>query len=442
MNNNVMIVDDDLDFVSLLSKYLTSQGLNITTSGSANEAVAKVKESHPEVILVDVKLPDQSGVELVGTLKSIDENCSVIMVSGYGEPKLIVSAIQAGASDYITKPVDNKELMTKINGILELRRKITLEKEIGGCGLILGISTQTKQLIHEIGRVADSNAPVLLRGESGTGKTLVAQIIHSLSPRNKHPFVVINCPAIPRNLLESELFGHVKGSFTGAIVDKIGKMETADQGTVFLDEIGDLYPELQAKLLRVIQGHEFERVGGLKTFKIDVRVIAATNQDLEVEIKEHRFREDLFYRLNVLPIYIPPLRERPEDIPILVKHFIKEYSQTANKKFDELPDRILQMLTNYSWPGNVRELQNIIERAIILGKEPELKESDFVISDAPLSTKLESSEVASLKDMEHETLINALQKTGGNISKTAKILGIGRDTVYRRLKKYKIDLKN
>ncbi len=443
MPNTILIVDDDPDFSMLLAKYLRSKGFEVTIAATAKEGVESAKRSAPDVALVDVKLPDQSGVDLIDTFKSIDESIPIIMVSCLGDPKLVVDALQFGAGDYVQKPVDNEELLEKIGRALELRSGSTLEKELGGEGLLIGESFQTKKLIREISKIANSDAPVLLRGESGTGKTLVAEIIHSHSPRRDRPFVTINCPAIPEHLLESELFGHEKGAFTGAIRDKIGKFELAKGGTVFLDEIGDLPSELQVKILRVLQGHEYERVGGLKTIHVDVRIIAATNRDLEHAISDNRFREDLFYRLNVLPLYVPALRERKEDIPLLAEYFLRYYNRKSNKHFKSIPEKVMKKLIDHPWYGNVRELQNVIERAVVLGRGPQINISNIAMSNVPQrsAAPAEEKESASLKEIEYKALLKALEESGGNISRAAKTLGIGRDTVYRRLKKHKIQLK-
>ncbi len=353
--------------------------------------------------------------------------------------------MKAGASDYVQKPIEFESLWEKISQLLEMRLERDTEKELVGLygnGIVLGKSPQARQLIREISKVANSDATVLLRGDSGTGKSLVAEVIHSHSQRQEKPFVTVNCAAIPETLLESELFGHEKGAFTGAIREKIGKFELANTGTIFLDEIGDLTLELQVKILRVLQGREFERVGGLKTIRVDVRVIAATNRPLEKAIHEKRFREDLFYRLNVLPIYIPPLRERKEDIPLLIDYFFEFYCRKYNKKLEPFSPEVLEGLFNYDWPGNIRELQNVIERAIVLGRKPQISPIDFAISASPSFSKVAVDEgFSSIRQLEHRTLLKALQQTHGNISKAARLLGIGRDTVYRRLKKYKIGLK-
>jgi two-component system, NtrC family, response regulator AtoC len=445
MGQRVLIVDDDIDFSLLLAKHLRAKGLESSTAGTAREGKEVFREMDPDVVLMDVVLPDQSGVDLVKAMKSMNDEVPIIMVSGRGETQVIVDAMKAGASDYVQKPIEFNDLWEKTSQLFEIRRSKFTEKELDGFSgqaSILGNSFKTKQLIREISKVANSDATVLLRGESGTGKSLVAEVIHAHSHRRDKPFVTVNCAAIPETLLESELFGHEKGAFTGAIREKEGKFELANSGTIFLDEIGDLSPELQVKILRVLQGREFERVGGLKTIRVDVRVIAATNRVLEKAIQERKFREDLFYRLNVLPLYILPLRERKEDIPVLARYFFDFYSRKYNKQFEEMPEDVVKNLSNYDWPGNIRELQNVIERAIVLGKGPQLILSDFIDSHSVAAQKPQNNEVlTSLKELEYRTLVKALEQTSGNISKVARALGISRDTVYRRLKKFKVGLK-
>jgi two-component system response regulator AtoC len=409
-----------------------------------------INEFKPELMLLDVVLPTKSGIEILAEIRAIDSEIPVIMISNREDAKLIVAAMKAGAYDYIPKTFDPEDIWDKIKKTIDIGVMKNTEKELRDYCPIIGECYNAKNLIKMISKVAQTEAPVFLRGESGTGKSLVAETIHGHSKRRDKPFMTINCPAIPAMLLESELFGHEKGSFTGAIKTKEGKFEVANGGTVFLDEIGDLTIDLQVKILRIIQNKEFERVGGVKTFKTDVRIIAATNMDVERAVQEGRFREDLFYRLNVLPIYLPSLRERKEDIPMLAEHFMNIYSKKNNKKFNKIPDDVMNMLSEYAWPGNIRELENVIERAIILGKEPELKRTDFNL----IGTKFRVPEAASdtadlkqpgpinLKDMEYKKLVDALQKTSGNISQTAKILGISRDTLYRRMKKHGIGLKS
>lgn len=446
MKNHILIIDDDIDYVSLISKYLQAKGMTVLRAGSIKEGQEIIKAEDPEVVLLDVILPDHSGVENVAMIKGMNEEIPIIMVSGHDDTKLVVGAMRAGASDYLKKPVDHNELINKINKLIDMRATQYSEHELESTneyGVIIGKSALTRQVIREVSKVANADAPVLLRGETGTGKSLIAQIIHARSRRKDKPCVTINCAAIPENLLESEFFGHEKGSFTGAIREKIGKFEFANGGTIFLDEIGELSPELQVKLLRVLQGQEFERVGGLKTIRVDVRIIAATNRNLEKAIQEHHFREDLFYRLNVLPIYIPSLRQRKEDISVLVEHFVKYYSRKCNKRFDPLTDVVMENLVQYDWPGNIRELQNVIERAIILAREPHLRLTDFIINNGTMlqPKPVHAEIVTSLRDLEYQALLKAIKQTGGNLSQAAKLLGVGRDTIYRRLKKYGIGLK-
>jgi DNA-binding NtrC family response regulator len=374
------------------------------------------------------------------------------MISNREDAKLIVAAMKAGASDYIPKTINNDELWEKVRRLSEIQQIKSTETELKNFSNIIGNSESTKSMMRMIGKVAQTDAPVFLRGESGTGKSLIAETIHSHSNRKNRPFITINCPAIPATLLESEFFGHEKGSFTGAIKTKEGKFEIADGGTVFLDEIAELPMDLQVKMLRVIQNKEFERVGGLKTLKSDVRIIAATNKNVEKAVKDEAFREDLFYRLNVLPIYVPSLRERRDDIPLLIKYFFELHTKKEGKNFNPLSNDIINVLQKYPWPGNIRELENAVERAVILGKEPELRMNDFpdnlsqealVQSNTTNNSNIskENTGPLSLKNMEYENLVDALKKSAGNISKAAKTLNVSRDTLYRKMKKHGIELK-
>ncbi len=445
MEPKILLIDDDLDYVSVLLKRLQASGAKVITAHSAQEGLKLARQNDPDIVLLDVILPDQQGFEIVPEIKDIEEQMPIIMISSHGDTELVVSAMKAGASDYVNKSLSYEELWEKIATLLEMRHTLYTEKELKstfGENKILGKSPQIKNLIREISKIANSDAPVLLRGESGTGKGLLAEVIHSYSSRREGPFVTINCTAIPENLLESELFGHEKGAFTGAIREKKGKFEVADRGTIFLDEIGDLSLEMQVKILRVLQNYEFERVGGIKTLRVNTRIIAATNRDLEEAIQKRNFREDLFYRLNVLPIYIPPLRERKEDIPLLVSHFTKQFCARANKPVMQIAKKAMDHLVNYSWPGNIRELQNILERAITLAIGPELRVRDFAIDQAYRTTPVKTTaEITSLKDLEYQALIRALEQASGIISRAAKSLGVSRNTIYRQLKKYNISLK-
>ncbi len=446
MSPDILIIDDEPSFAKSLKRWLESKDYEIAMAHTATEGILAAKENPPKVILLDVNLPDRSGVSIVQDLKSIDEDIGILMVSASGDTNDVVSSIKYGASDYIPKPPDHVHLAEKISNLLEMHRQKKTKRQLDqerSFGSIIGNSPKIGQLISAISRVATSSATVLLRGESGTGKNLIAKLIHEHGSRKSGPFVTINCAAIPDTLLESELFGHEKGAFTGAVQAKPGKFELAHEGTIFLDEIGELAHHLQAKLLRVLQGQEFERVGGVRTKKVDVRIITATNRNLEQAIQDRRFREDLFFRLNVLPIVIPPLRERKDDIPLLAESFIQEYAQRENKEFNPLSLEILSLLKDYDWPGNIRELQNIIERAVVLGRQPDLKRADFALgtmesfSSDPVAESPTS--VSSLKDLEFQSLMKALQNSKGNIQKAANELGISRGTIYRRLRKYNVD---
>lgn len=449
MNDKIFLIDDDADFRMIFEQKIRSWGYDVESFENRQSLSEHIADSEPDVVLLDVNLGGESGLELIEFIRSHHPETPIIMLSGQDETETIVSAMSTGASDYVTKPFDDQSLKSKIfEHLARIRQKQTASNIRGAFGdkMIIGESARTRQLVHEMSKVAHSDATVFLRGESGTGKSLIAELIHEHSHRHEHPFVTINCSAIPENLIESELFGHVKGAFTGASADKIGKFEYADGGTVFLDEIGELNADLQVKILRVLQSQEFERVGDVKTRKVDVRIVSATNRNLEKAIFEGKFREDLFYRLNVLPIHVPSLRDRKEDIESLVQHFVSLYSKKADKHFNDLPHTIMSHLVDYNWPGNIRELQNVVERAVILGKEPHLKLTDFVINTAPLpdysrQASLVTPSVTSVQDLEYRALIKAIEEASGNMSKAAKLLGIGRDTLYRRLKKYGIQTK-
>ena len=447
-----MIIDDNIDYCSLLKALFEKKGCKVSCFNDTTRIIEKITNFNPDVILLDVVLPTKTGIEILEEIKNARISAPVLMISNREDSKLIVAAMKAGASDYIPKTAENDELWEKIKKLSEMQQMKSAETELKNFSNIIGDSESTKSMMKMISKVVHTDAPVFLRGESGTGKSLVAETIHSHSGRNNHPFITINCPSIPINLLESELFGHEKGSFTGAIKTKEGKFEIANGGTVFLDEIAELPMDLQVKILRVLQNKEFERVGGLKTIKTDVRILAATNKNVEKAVKDGLFREDLFYRLNVLPIYIPSLRERKDDIPLLIKHFFDLHTKKEGKKFNPLSKELTDMLQKYSWPGNIRELENVVERAIILGKEPELKAHDFPeelsvrdFVDKKTYNEEKAERTAegplSLKDMEYENIVEALKKTSGNISMAAVMLKISRDTLYRRMKKHGIELK-
>lgn len=437
---SILVIDDDDMTRQLLALQLTDAGFDVAEAGDATSGTAALERHTPDLIILDVVLPDRNGAELVADIKAAHPDIPIVMMSASHDTAYVVGAIRNGASDYLLKPVNFDVLCKKVMTLLQMRRMRQFSLELQTMPddeAFMGNSSATRQLLREIGRVAAVDASVLLRGETGTGKTMVAGLIHTMSPRREGPFITINCAEIPQALLESELFGHERGSFTGAVQDKPGKFELADGGTILLDEIGDMTLELQAKLLRVLQGREFERVGGIVTHKVDVRIIAATHRDLEQVIDDGQFREDLFYRLNILPIRIAPLRERANDIPILTRHFIRQCAQEQNRHFDPPGDDVLSRLMTHPWPGNVRELRNVVERAVVMGTPPQFKVSDFVM-DERRESHSPTKAPRSLNEMELQSLIGALEASHGNISSAAKKLGISRDTIYRRMKKHGI----
>lgn len=449
IKHKIFIIDDNREILTVLKDRLEYMGFDVDVADSKNSALSFLTQNKVDVIVLDAVLGADSGIQMIEEIKRIQKSCPILIYSGYGHPEMIVEAMKCGATDYVQKAQDFGEIFFKIKRLIEFKQDAQESQELAGDQgqrLIIGKSHKGKQLLFEIDNISNSEGTVFLRGESGTGKSLIAELIHLHSHRKGNPFVVINCAAIPENLLETELFGHEKGAFTGALKQKIGKFEFANHGTIFLDEIGDLSPELQVKILRVLQSQEFERVGGLETIHVNVRVIAATNRNIEKHVQEHKFREDLFYRLNVLPIYVPALRERRDDISLLANYFLEIFCKKTNKNFSGLSDKIIHLLMEYDWPGNIRELQNVIERAVIVGKEPHLNLSNFIISQVRLSSAHQSTipveiEASSIGEIEYKTMKEALLKSGGNITKAARMLGIARNTLYRRMKKYHIKQK-
>ncbi|MGH7766512.1 MAG: sigma-54-dependent transcriptional regulator, partial [Candidatus Binatia bacterium] len=382
MANKILIVDDEPFNLDLLEQELTDRGYAVERAGGGLEALGKVESFHPDLVLLDYQMPGMNGVDVLKELRGRGYDTPVIMITAYGTIERAVQAMKEGAYDFIPKPFEPDHLALVVRKALEresLKREVEiLSEEVGERHhLVLGKSAKMNLAVDAAKKAADSKATVLLLGESGTGKELLARAIHNWSDRRDKPFVAINCVGLSKDLLESELFGHEKGAFTGAHQLKKGKMELADGGTVFLDEVGDVTSELQTKLLRFLQEREFERVGGTKPMRVDVRIIAATNRDLDGDIKQGRFREDLYYRLNVVPIHLPPLRERKEDIPELAKYFLQRFAKETKKNFGEITREALDRLLAFEWPGNVRELANVIERAVVLGKGPKLTPDDL-----------------------------------------------------------------
>lgn len=444
----VLIADDEANMRWVLERALSKAGYEVETAEDGQLALDRALTERPDLVLLDLKMPKMDGLNVLRTLKEHYPDLLIVMMTAHGSTATAVEAMKAGAHDYLMKPFDIEELLitvAKAFDVANLREQVDYlkgEVQNGGWQLV-GNSEKMKEVKHLVERVALTPATVLIQGESGTGKELVAHAIHTLSPRVDGPFIRVNCAALTETLLESELFGHEKGAFTGAYARKSGRFELADGGTLFLDEIGELSFNVQAKLLRVLQERTFERVGGEKTIKVDVRIIAATNRDLLKEAQEGCFREDLYYRLSVFPISIPPLRQRQEDIPDLVEHFLKKLTDYGQKK--TLSREVLTQLMEYDWPGNVRELENVVERMVIISQGAVIGLEGLPAFSAhskeekdPLPFVLPPRGV-SLEELEKSLLQQAMEQTGGNQSQAAKRLGISRHAFLYRLEKYGID---
>jgi two-component system NtrC family response regulator len=438
----VLLIDDDESLARVLEHQLTSEGFTVNTFTDGHDALKAFEKGDYDVVVSDIQMPGLSGMDVLRRVKERRQDSVVILITAYGTIKNAVEAVHMGAADYLTKPFEKEELTLVINRSLRARDLENENTELRGqladrfsFDGIIGRSSKLDDVFRVVSKVAPTDTTVLLLGESGTGKELLARAIHYTSGRRDRPFVTVNCSAIPENLMESELFGHVKGAFTGAIKDKPGKLELADGGTIFLDEIGDLRPELQGKLLRALQEMEFERVGGTETLSVDVRVLAATNKDLSDAVSKGAFREDLFYRLSVVPITIPPLRDRKDDVPLLVDHFLKKF---AGERKVRISRRALDLLADYDWPGNVRELENVIERAIVLAEGEVIGEGDlpdFVTLKEERHTSDNALKAATLDEIEKSAILSALTREGWNQTKAAKRLNIPRHVLIYRMKK-------
>jgi len=453
--DTILIVEDRESMSDMLKETLRTEGYRTITAKDGPEGIKKIKENRIDLVLTDLKLPRKNGIDVLMTAKEENPLMPVIVMTAFGSVETAVLAIKEGAFDFITKPFDTDHLLVLMKRALETQRLMTenmlMKEEFSsqlGLPRIIGKSEKISEVAQQIQKVAPSKTTVLILGESGTGKELFARAIHYLSPRKEYPFVPINCAAIPRELLESELFGHERGAFTGADFKKIGKFELADKGTVFLDEIGEMDTALQAKLLRVLQEGEIERLGGLKTIKIDVRVIAASNRDIEKAVSEKAFREDLYYRLSVFPVRIPLLRERAEDIPMLAEFFLNKYCAELKTPLKTVSAEALEMMVEYPWKGNVRELENTIERAIILcdGKVimPEhiaLRPLAFesYMKNLPMDGALEDAAREALRIAETQRIIKALKETKGNKSRASEILQASYKTLLTKIKEYHIE---
>ena len=451
MAKTILVVDDEKSILQSLTGILSDEGFEILTAESGTEALDKIKEATPDLVLLDIWMPGIDGIEALKKIKEDYPNLQVLMMSGHGNIETAVKATKIGAYDFVEKPLSLDKLLLSINNALEyyrLEEEVNLLKERERNKYhITGSSKAIMELNEQITIVAPTNAWVLISGENGTGKELVAHTIHLLSRRSHKPIVEVNCAAIPEDLIESELFGHEKGAFTGASTMRKGKFDSAHEGTIFLDEIGDMSLKAQSKTLRILQEQKFERVGGTKTICVDVRVIAATNKDLEAEIEKGTFRDDLYFRLNVIPIRVPSLKERIEDIPSLAAEFISEFSLTTNIEAKEISDEAFATLQRYDWPGNVRELRNLIERLMIMvpGKTIQNKDIPAPYNRASdMKTGVESSFVFdSLKEAKSQfekAFIQAkLQQFNGNISQTAEAIGIERSNLHKKIKGYQLE---
>ncbi|HWF60665.1 MAG TPA: sigma-54 dependent transcriptional regulator [Nitrospira sp.] len=455
---HVLVVDDDSAVRDVLQEALMQEEYSVSTAEDGAAAIRAVKDSVVHIVITDFQLPDIDGLEIIDRLAKLDAKIIPIMMTGFGTIETAVRAMKSGAFDFITKPFDLEAVAVVVRRAAEFLRlrqeNHLLRKAVRDqyrLEQMVGASEPIRQVTEFVQKVADSDSTVMIQGESGTGKELVARMLHFNSLRKDRPLVPVNCGAIPENLLESELFGHEKGAFTGATHARMGRFELANGGTIFLDEIGEMSLPLQVKLLRVLQEREFERVGGNRTIHVDVRIVAATNQDLETLVEEKRFRKDLFYRLNVIPIVIPPLRERRSDIPLLINHFLTRFNQTKHTEVSGLAPDALHLLTEYDWPGNIRELENMIERLVVLKKRgvlsvedlpekicrsssgSELKEQFIRFSEDGINLSRE------VEQYEKHLIMEALRKANGVTSRAAQLLHLNRTTLVEKLKRKGVD---
>ncbi|MFH1860996.1 MAG: sigma-54 dependent transcriptional regulator [bacterium] len=448
----VFVIDDEEKMCEVLQIMLNEEGHEVVTFNNPIEAINRLKMRSCDLVITDIRMPQMNGMDVLKTIREIDHNLPIVIITAYGTVKQAVTAIKEYAYDYILKPFEMNEIKAVVAKAIQMQRLVKenefLRDELKtryNFGNIIGESKRMKDMYELIKQVAMSKSTVLIYGESGTGKELIASAIHYNSNRKDRAFVKVNCAAIPDELLESELFGHTKGAFTGAYTDRVGRFEVADSGTLFLDEVGDMSLTLQAKILRVLQNGEFERVGEIKTKKVDVRIIAATNKDLEEEIEKKAFREDLYYRLNVIPIFSPPLRDRKEDISLLVQHFLHKFNNETGKNVRDIEPSDMKLLMEYDWPGNVRELENCIERVGVLAKGNTVL-SEYLSILPQLKKKKIGMEFPkggiSLEEVEKELILDTMEMTNWNQIKAAELLKIGRDALRYRLQKFGIRNKN
>lgn len=447
----ILVVDDDRDTCDALQVILRREGFTVSTAASGEEALAHLQTHEIDLLLCDVKMPGMDGLELLQQVKAEGQGAVVMMMSGYRDVAAAVDAMKHGAFDYLLKPLGKDDVLRAVKKALAMRT-LQLENQVlrrqvrhqHAHTQVIGSSPSWHRLSNMVEQVAPSRATVLITGESGTGKELIAGLLHHLSTRAEAPFIILNAAAMPATLLEAELFGYEKGAFTGAEARKPGHFELANGGTLFLDEIGDMPLEVQAKLLRVLQDGTFQRLGGIRPLKVDVRVVAATNKDLAEEVTAQRFRQDLYYRLNVISLHLPALRERRDDIAILAVHFMRKFGVQNGKEISSIQPEALQQLQAYDWPGNVRELENVIERAVVLARGSTITPADLNL-DAPVFVGLRSFSEhfvlpsnVTFAEVERETIVQALQHSRGNRQAAARQLDIGVSTLYRKLKAYQL----
>jgi DNA-binding NtrC family response regulator len=447
IHGSMLLVDDDRHVLESMTDWLRSQGLHVDGASSFADAVDRLARKSYDLALIDVRLQDADGHDLLEQVRRNYPNTQVIMITGYGDPDSAVEALRAGALDYLTKPLIDDELLMSIERAFSQRQVIEentqLKRELdkrSGLDNVVGHDPQMRRIFDVIDSIADTKATVLVTGESGTGKSMIARAIHRRSRRAAKPFIEVACGALPENLLESELFGHVAGAFTGATGNKIGKFQQADGGTIFLDEIGTASPAMQVKLLRVLQELQFEQVGGDKTFKVDVRVILATNEDLASAVAAGRFRQDLYYRVNVINVELPALRNRRSDIPALAQTFLNQLREDTNRTVTGFSDDAMAALEAYPWPGNIRELQNVVERAVLLGKGDRIVPADLpreIAGGAAL--RVSRTGIRTLKEAleapERQIILEVLEANGWNRNATADSLGVNRTTLYKKMKR-------
>ena len=454
----VLVIDDEVNLRKVLAALLRREGYDVTVAENGEQGLAEFHKNGADIVVTDLVMPKQGGMEVLSGVKTANPDVPVIIITAHGTVDSAVEAIKLGAFDYITKPFEQAELSSVIGKAVKAHESArrSVRPDVKARSAIIGESSQMHDVFKIIDKVADTPSTVLITGESGTGKELIASALHGASSRRDKPFIKINCAAIPHNLLESELFGYERGAFTGAVTSKPGRFELADGGTLFLDELGEIPVDMQVKLLRALQEGEFERVGGIKTTRVDVRLIAATNRDLQAEIEAGRFRKDLYYRLAVVPISLPALRERRTDIPMLAAHFVEKYNRKLNKRIEGIADDAMVLLQAYPWPGNIRELENLIERVLLFADGPLITAKDLpepvrhgagvhAVSSAAPSVSVETpTGEAGLKDivrmkaaeLEKDLITKALEETGGNVTRAAKKLQISRKSLQTKMKEF------